>query len=278
MLPQMLLVQLDGLSLAALGALCLIAFGALAFLLADPDRLPRLMLGGLEDVLGAERVAELRGMQAAWERKVLSPYQLTVLQLVGAALGALVGLVLLFLRQPPLLALALGLAAAGLGAAYPRSAFHAGLLRRQVQQAEEYIVDFLVFLRQNLTLGVPVETAIRDYVETQRNPLADLFAGMPSGTGADPVLGVAEMAMRSGSEILLPLAMSMKLLRGARDPRGVLEQMEIRALEDLAARIKEENEKRRLVVLAVTVSLSLLSILALILVPTVLRLIGAQVF
>jgi hypothetical protein len=266
------MLQLDLIALATLILLGLAGLAALAVLLADAERLPRLVHAGLESVFGQERLAELLALQAAWERRVLSGTQLAALRVLGALLGGLLALALLFARQPAGLALVLGGGAALLAAAYPGVAFRRGLLRREIVQAEEHVVGFIVHLRQEITLGVPIEQAIRGYVDGQRNALADLLAGMPAGTGTDPIAGVCEMAVRSGSLILLPVASSLRSLRRARDPRSVLRNMEERARLMLVARLNEENARRRLAVLMLTVSLMLLAMLALIIVPILLRL------
>jgi hypothetical protein len=264
-------MQLDVISLATLALLGVVALAALAALLADAERLPRLVRDGLENLFGQARLAELLALQEAWERRVLSAVQLDALRVIGGGIGVLLALALLLARQPTPLALALGLLAGGLGAAYPGLAFRRGLLRRDIAAAEEHVVGFIVHLRQEATLGTPVEQAIRTYVDTQANALAELLAGMPAGTGSDPIAGVCEMAVRSGSLIFLPVAASLRSLRRARDPRLVLRNMEDRARLMLVARLNEENAQRRLKVLMLTVSLMLLSILALIIVPLILR-------
>ena len=266
------MIQIDLIALTALAILSLAGLAALALLLADAERLPRLIRDGLESVFGRARLEELLMLQAAWERRVLSPTQLGALRVLGALVGALLALVLLMARQPPAVALLLGVGAGLLGLAYPGTAFQRGLLRHDIAAAEEHVVGFIVHLRQEVVLGEPVEQAIRGYVDTQRNALADLLAGMPAGTGSDPIAGVCEMAVRSGSLILLPVASSLRSLRRARDPRPALKNLEERARLMLVARLNAENARRRLQALFLTVSLMLLSILALILVPIMLRL------
>lgn len=266
------MITIDWITVATLAILGLAGLAALAILLADAERLPRLIRDGLESVFGRARLEELLALQAAWERRVLSPTQLGALRALGVLLGALLALVLLMARQPPGLALALGACAGLLGAVYPGTAFQRGLLRHDIAAAEEHVVGFIVHLRQEVALGEPVEQAIRGYVDTQHNALADLLAGMPAGTGSDPIAGVCEMAMRSGSLILLPVASSLRSLRRARDPRQALRNLEERARLMLVARLNAENARKRLQALFLTVTLMLMSILALILVPIMLRL------
>src|SRR5512138_3204753 len=114
-----MIFQVDLITLATLALLGLAALAALAVLLADGERLPRLVRSGMDEVLGAERMRELLDLQRAWERQVLSQTQLAALRVMGGTLGALLTLVLLLARQPAGAALALGLAVGGLGLLYP---------------------------------------------------------------------------------------------------------------------------------------------------------------
>lgn len=269
-------MQIDLITLTTLALLGLSALACLAVMLADRERLPVLVRAGMEDVIGDERLRELLALQRAWERKVMTPFQLQSLRALGAALGVLVALVLVLARQPLALAITLGGATLALGWAYPGLRFHRGLARRTVRDAEEYAVGFIVHLRQEAALGVPVEQAITAYITTQRNALAELFADIPAGTGADPIAGVSEIALRTESPVLLPIAATLSSLRDARDAGPVLRSIEERARLMLVARLNAENAKKRLLALLVGVSLMLLSILALVLVPILVNLTSVQ--
>src|SRR5512140_2096614 len=87
-------MQIDEITLLTLALLVFAMLAALAGLVADAERLPRPVRGGLESVFGQGRLEELLTLQAAWERRVLSETQLAALRALGAALGVLLALAL----------------------------------------------------------------------------------------------------------------------------------------------------------------------------------------
>lgn len=271
-----MILSLDPIGILTLFVLGLAALTALALILADQERLPRLVLEGAEQILGPVRVRELLTIQSAWERKMLSATQLLALRILGGLAGLGVLLVLIIMRQPAIIAIGLGLTTMLLGFAYPGSRFQAGLDRRQLREAEEFVPGLVLFLRQEHALGTPVETALGQYIHTQSNALAGIFSGLPTGVGADTIGGVVTIAKKTKSDLLLQVAASLRALRRARDAEVVLENMELRARMMVAARIEKENAARRLSTLAATVSIMLISLMLMLAVPIILRVLNFQ--
>jgi DNA polymerase III delta prime subunit len=274
----MMIFQLDGIALATIGTLGFTVLAALAMLLADAERLPQLTRSGLVQLFGAGRLQELVDLQRALERRLLSPFQLTALRVMGGALGVLVALVLLLVRQPPALALGLGLAVGVIGVVYPGTRYRRGLARADVRAAEGHALSLVVHLRHELTLGTPLERALRSYIEGYDNPLATLLTGVPQVTGADPIAGTRELLRRTESPILLQVAASLGALERARDPRSVLINIQERTRVMLVGQLNQENAAKRLRLLAEVVGLMLLSILTLIFSAIIIRVAGTVAF
>ncbi len=273
-----MILQLDFIGLSTVALFGLLALAASAVLLADAERLPLLAREGATRLLGAAELQELLDLQRAWERRMLSPFQLKALRAIGAALGLLFALLLLFAHQDPLLALGLGLVAGAAGALYHGVRFQQGLSRQDVRAAERDALGFVARLRHELTLGAPLEGAIRSYVTTERSALAGLLAGVPMSAGADPVAGTREVLRRTGSTILLPIAASLGALEHARNPEAVLLNMQERVRITLIGQMREANAALQLRMLAEVVGLMLLAMLLLIFGAILVRLTSVGIF
>ena len=273
-----MILQLDLIDLSLLALLGTAALAALALLLADAERLPPLARAGVARVLGEAELQELLDLQRAWERRMLSPFQFKALQVIGATLGLMPMVVLIFARQNVGLAVLLGLAASAAGAAYPGLRFQRGLVRKDVRAAEKDALGFVARLRHELTMGTPLEGAIRSYVETEASALADLMRGVPMSAGADPVAGVREIIRRTESPVLMPIAASLGALEHTRDPEMVLLNMQERTRLTLVAQMREANAAIQLRLLAEVVALMLIAMLLLVFGATIIRVMTAGVF
>ncbi len=272
------MVQLDLAGLALLGLLLAMGWAAAAVLLADAERLPFLAREGMARLLGEVRLQELLELQQAWERRMLSPFQLQALRVIGGALGALPGVIAFLARGEPRLALVLAVLGALVGVLVPGRRFHQGLARADIRAAELDALGFVARLRHELVMGTPLEGAIRGYVQGERGALARLLSGVPMSAGADPVSGVREMIRRTDSRILVPIAASLGAIERARSPESVLINMQERVRATLVGQLREENSALQLRLLAEVVGLMLVAMLLLVFGAILVRLTSVGVF